>query len=775
MFRRLIALLMLISFYTYSYGAEQAVMKVFLNNQDKGDHFFIMAEGGRMLLPPEDLLAIGLAIIPEGAESGEKGYIYLDSLAPAVRSSLDRNAAAIHIAAEPGLLKKNTVDLSYKREERVFHASDASAFFNYGISYTAGDGFDFTSMSIPLEVGFRTDGYLGISNFLYDKSDADEKFVRLLSSVIRDDTARLRRYTLGDFYAFSGYLGSGAILGGLSVARNFTMSPFLVKNPGLDITGMLHTPSDVEIYANGMLVQDTKLGPGEFEFQNLPNIRGAGEVSVIVRDAFGREETLAIPYYISTALLKPGLHDYSYNIGFKRKEFGRESFEYDDPAFLGFHRVGLSRTFTGGLRAEIDKNCVNAGPTAGLLLGNLGEFDTSIALSNSDGRTGYGFSANYTYAGRYFSGRVFMKGLSRHYANLVISPSDDKARFEGWASIGYNHSRLGSLSVAYSAADRYKSEDIERASLFYHRRVAKNISLDIIASRTDAEDRTYEVFAGLTFILGRDTSGNLGYRVQDDASVLTARLQQNPPFDRGFGYRVAAERRDNDEDAWRDNIETNADGFLQYRGAHGIYSAEYSRIAGEDNYTVGTSGGVVFINNAFYFTRPVTDGFALVKVGDFENAHVYYNNQEAGVTDKNGEIIIPGLVSYYPNSISINDTDFPVNYTIPAIEKLVTIPFRGGGMVSFDLRKLQAFTGRLIIAGKDTQVGAEYWGLEVQTDDRVIEAVVGKRGEFYLENIPAGSFPARLFSEGRECVFTMKIPASDDAMVDMGEVICEMH
>ncbi len=701
--------------------------------------------------------------------------MYLDSLSPGVTFELDKNASAIYIIAEPRLLKKNTVDLSYKREERVFHATDASVFFNYGLAYTAGSDFDFTSMTIPMELGIRTDGYLGISNFMYDKSDYDEKFVRLLTSVIRDDTDRLRRYTIGDFYAFSGQLGSGAILGGLSVARNFSMSPFFIRHPGLDITGMLNTTSDVRIYANDMLVKDTKLTPGEFEFLNIPNIHGAGEISFVVRDAFGREETLPIPYYISTALLKPGLHDYSYNLGFKRKEFGRESFEYDEPAFLGFHRVGFSRTFTGGVRAEFDKNCVNAGPTAGFLLGDLGELDTSLALSNADGRFGYGFSANYSYAGRHFSGRIFMKGLSRDYANLVVSHSDDKPRFESWASLGFNHNRFGSVSVAYSAADRYKGTDIERASLFYHRRVVRNVSLDVIASRTDAEDRTYEVFAGLTFILGKDTSGNLGYRAQDDASIMTARLQQNPPLDRGFGYRVTVDRRDNDEDTYQDNIETDADGFLQYRGPYGVYSAEYRRAAGENSYTVGTSGGLVFIKNSLHFTRPVTDGFALVKVGDFENAHVYYNNQEAGTTDRNGEIIIPNLISYYPNSISINDTDFPVNYTIPAIEKLVTIPFRGGGVVTFDIRKLQAFTGRLYIVEKDAKIEAEYWGLDIQADDRAVEAVVGKKGEFYMENIAAGRYPARLFAGEKECIFTITIPSSDEAMVDMGEVSCEMH
>jgi outer membrane usher protein len=584
----------------------------------------------------------------------------------------------------------------------------------------------------------------------------------------------MKRFVIGDFYAYSGNLGSGALMGGFSLSRNFSTAPFFIKYPGMDISGMLYTPSDVEIYTNDMLLKRARLSPGEFEFMSLPNVHGAGELDIVIKDAFGREEKITSPYYVSTALLKPGLHDYSYNVGFRRKDFGRESFKYSDPAFLGYHRIGFSRIFTGGLRAEADKNMINAGPTATLLLGNLGEIDSSFALSRAQGRTGYGFFSNYSYAGRHFNWRFFAKGYSRDYANLAFSSSDNKPRFEGSASAGFGHKMFGSLSIAYSVSDLYCGTDIKKASMFYSRRLLKNVSFNIEASRTDAEDRIYEVFAGLTFILGKATSASMDYRVREDYSRASATLQENPPLGTGFGYRVSIDRTDDDRDANQESVETGGNGFLQYRGPQGIYSAEYRRVWGEDSYTVGASGGVAFINSSAYFTRPITDGFALVKVDDLNNVRVRFNNQEAGTTNKNGEVIIPGLISYYPNSISFDDTDCPVNYLIPEIEKLVSVPFRGGGVVLFDLQKLQAFTGRLSVIEKGVKTSAEYWGLKIQTDVRTIEAVVGKRGEFYLENIPAGTYAARLFENGRACDFSMTIPASKDAMVDMGEVICEM-
>lgn len=773
MSRLFFVLLILFCLHAHSYAAERAVMKVFLNNEDKGDYFFIMTDTGRVLVSPEDMLKMGFAKAPAGAQTGEEGYVDIGSLSPGVSFKLDKRTSVLRMTAEPVLLRKNILDLSYKRGGKIFYAHDFSAFLNYGLTYEAGNAFDFRSMSIPLEFGARSDGYLGLSDFSYIKTGKEEKFVRLMTSIIKDSPSKLNRLIIGDFHAFSGNTGSGATLGGLSISRNFSTVPFFIRSPGLDVSGMLDTPSYVEIYANEMLLKRAHLSPGEFEFLNLPNINGAGEVALVVKDAFGREEKVAIPYYVSTMLLKPGLHDYSYNLGFKRKELGQKSFKYGGPAFLGYHRFGFSHIFTGGFRAEADKNIINAGPTATVMIGKLGVLDTSLAFSNSHGRVGYGFFSNYSYAGRRLSLGLFMKNYSKDYTNLALSTSNDKPRFESSVSLGFRQKTFGSLSVAYSVSDRYEGTDSKRLSLFYSRRLFRNTSFNMIASRTEAGERTYEVFAGLTFILGRETSGSLGYRVQDDVHTATATLQKNPPLGRGFGYSLIADRDEN-RDINQDDAKTGGRGLLQYRGAYGVYSAEYRRDGGEDGYTLGTSGGVVFINKSLHLTRPLTDGFALVKVGDFENVQVYYNNQEAGTTGKNGEMIIPGLISYYPNSISINDRDFPVNYTIPELEKLVSVQYRGGGMVKFDLRKIQAFTGRLYILEKGKKTEAEYWGLEVRSDDHPTETVVGKRGEFYMENMPAGSFPAKLFMKEKECNFKMTIPKSDDAMVDMGEVICEM-
>ena len=76
-------------------------------------------------------------------------------------------------------------------------------------------------------------------------------------------------------------------------------------------------------------------------------------------------------------------------------------------------------------------------------------------------------------------------------------------------------------------------------------------------------------------------------------------------------------------------------------------------------------------------------------MSDLYNVKVYSSNQLVGVTDKKGEVIVPNLVSYLDNHLSIEDNDIPVNYDIPEIVKYVSTPYRGGGAVRFDTSNVQ--------------------------------------------------------------------------------------
>jgi outer membrane usher protein len=751
-------------------------LKVLLNEEDKGEYFFLLTPADDVLFLKQDLFEMGIKDVPEDVEIRveDKEYVPLKSLFPLVRFEIEEKEAVLRITADPKILKRHIIDLAYRRPFKVFHTKDNSAFLNYSLGYDVGDDLDFTSFTLPFEAGISIEDFLGFSSFSYTKTDTEERFVRLFTNITGDDRAALRRFIIGDFSAFSGALGSGGTFGGLSISKNFSIKPHFIRFPGLDISGILETPSDVEVYLNDILVKRAQLPPGEFDFLNLPGVTGSGDATIVITDAFGREQRTVTPFYHSTLLLKPGLHEYSYNLGFKRDELGKESFKYNDLAFVGFHRLGLSRTFTGGVRAETDGDTVNIGPTTKYLIGRIGELDTSIAVSYDDGRYGYGAFLRYLYVGKGLSGRFSLRGFTKEYANLSVSAEQDKSQYEWLAGMGYNHRRLGAISVTYSQTDRYTGMDRKTASIFYSRRLTNDIFLYIRASRTRTDDisdkEVDEVFAGLNIYLGKRRSANLSRTIVEERATEKVSVQQNPPLGTGFGYRLLTERAEDDEGDH--TIGGNAS--VQYRGPFGIYSADYRRIAEENSYSLNASGGISFINGSLYFSRPITDSFALVKVADLEDVRVLYNNQEVGFTNRNGKVLVPGLFSYYDNMLSIEAKDIPINYELREIEKFVTTSFRGGGVVKFEMKKIQAFTGRLFLVKENKKTEAEYAGLEIMIDGKKIDTIVGMGGKFYLENLPSGRIPAMLFLKGKECDFEIVVPESDDIIVDMGVITCEI-
>jgi outer membrane usher protein len=743
------------------------ILKVYVNSEDKGEYFLFLTPEGDVMFSYGDIRALGFKSLPQRKEE----YISLRALSPGVKFKIDQNESALYITVDPNLLSKHKVEYSLRQPKELSNISRNSAFLNYGIQYNMDDNFEYSSLSIPWDLGINAMGYFGFSNFFYRNTDSVNKITRLYSNITKDNNDKLQRYILGDFSAYSGDLGSGGTFGGISISKNYSIDPYFIRYPGLSLKGIINTPSDVELYVNGNLMKKEHLSPGEFEFSGMPYTTGIGDAVVVIKDAFGRETSINYPYYLSTRVLKKGLHEYAYNIGFRREELGEENFEYGNLNFLGYHRYGLSDSFTGGIRTEFGKDIFNIGTTASFILGRIGEFGVSAAGSRDQGQAGYSGILSYFYSGRNFSSRLFIRTLSEDYANLSLSASEDKARFSGLYGLGFNLRGLGSLSFNYTKSNFYSGTDVERFAVFYNKNIFRNVSFNITASRTQAEEVTHDIFAGLNFILGNKHSASLYYSKQGDKTYETVAFRKNPPLGTGFGYDFRAERRENNEG----DKEIGGRAFVEYRGPIGIYSADCTRVYETNNYRLNLAGGATWLNGSLYLNRPVYDSFALVKVSDLEGVKVKYSNQEIGVTNKNGEIVVPDLTSYNENKISIDVEDLPVNYEVKEIDKNVTTSFRGGGLVRFDVKKLQAFSGKIFFSEDGKKTNAEYAGLDIVMGKEKIETIVGKGGEFYLENIPAGKFPARLFFKEKECNFYLNIPESKEIMVDLGEVTCEIE
>ncbi len=757
-----------------SAATETIVVTITLNSEGKGEFFVNLTDDKDFLVRTADMRAMGVKE-PAGKiiEIAGEPYLSLKSMQGA-EFVFHEKTLTLEITVSPSLLSKGTIDFLSQRPPNVYYPRDTSAFLNYGFNYTAGNSFDFQSFSATSQIGIRTGDFLFLSDSVYTKDPTENKFVRLMSAITYDRRKELDRFVLGDFFSSSGDLGSSVNLGGLSYSKVYQMDPYFIKQPMLAFSGVTTLPSEAEIYLNGMRIRTEKLSPGQFELRNINYYGGAGNVEVLIKDAFGRMQRIAYPFYFTDVLLKKGLHEYSYNLGFLRENFGMESNKYGSLAFSGFHRYGISDSLTVGLRAEAKKYLYNFGPQASWLIGEAGV--VTLSLSDSVGkeeRTGFAGSLDYTYQSRTINANAFFRRFTKDYATIVSSPSDEKTKYEAGAGIGYGVPVLGTLSLDFATTKKYVGQNRQSVSATYTRNIS-NKSTFFLSCRNIRENGTAnEFFVGITYSPWQDTSVSARYEKSKDVKRETIDIQKNPPIGEGFSYRASLERNES-----LGVTSYTVDPYFQYNARYGIYSAEYRgqfNTTGKPNTTfqLSASGAIAYVGNTIGLTRPVTDSFGLVKVGELEGVRVYQSNQEIGRTNSSGKVFVPDLNSYYDNYVSINDKDLPINYSIPDVVRYVSPPLRSGSVIPFEATKIQAIIGTLKIRVEGEVRPVEFYEVKITVDSKEIIFPTGSGGEFYMENIQPGTYGTTFVYKEKTCSFTIEIPKSDEMIVDLGDVYCD--
>lgn len=762
-----------ISFPSQAIRAETIILNVILNQEVKGEFFVDYTDDGDILVRIDDLKAMGFRE-PTGHIVEISGEIYMSLRSMKdVDFKFNEKTLSLQITVSPALLPKKVIDFAPGRQPKVYYPKDTSAFFNYRLDYYAGDSFDFQSFNLTNEFGLRAGNILFFSDAFYTNTQDDNKVVRLMTNITYDNRAGLERLVAGDFVASSGDLGGTITMGGLSFSKVYRLDPYLIKNPTLNVSGFVTLPSEVEIYLNGMRLRSERLSPGGFDLRDINYYGGAGLLEVIIKDPFGKEERLIFPFYFTDILLRKGLHEYSYNLGAVREKFGKESNRYGNIAFTFFHRYGISDALTIGFRAEALGDMFNYGPQASYSVRDRGIISLSLSKSRSEGRDGAAGTIGYTYQARRFNARFFTSGFTEDYARISGDPSPEKIKFEAGAGIGYATARLGSFSVDFSSLKRFHGVDRQAFTASYSKSLTRKSTFFATFRNTNEEKSSNEMFVGINYFPGRNNTLSASYRRTDDTNQEVVQIMKNTPVGEGVSYRASVERTDTGDGDF-----TSMNPFVQYNAKHGILAVE-SKIDFDrqgrihEAYRLSASGSIAYVGGTIGLSRPVTDSFGIVKVGELEGVKVLYNNEEIGRTNNSGKVFIPNLSAYYENRISINDKDIPMDYTISEVVKFISPPLRSGSFIQFDIAKFQAITGVLNIRLRGELLPAELSEVSMLVDGQEITFSTGKGGEFYFENIKPGSYKALLNYMGKICIFDMIIPESAEIIVDLKEVICE--
>ena len=178
---------------------------------------------------------------------------------------------------------------------------------------------------------------------LFRSGDGQREYVRFDTFWNHSDPETLESWQVGDLVSSSLSWSRALRMGGFQWRKNFQLRPDLLTFPVASVDGTALVPSSLSLYVNGVQQYSASVPSGPFVLNQVSGINGAGQATIITRDALGRSVTTTLPLYVDTRLLARELSDYSMEVGVLRRNYGRRSFGYaNDPVASASGRYGVS-------------------------------------------------------------------------------------------------------------------------------------------------------------------------------------------------------------------------------------------------------------------------------------------------------------------------------------------------------------------------------------------------------------------------------------------------
>lgn len=559
---------------------------------------------------------------------------------------------------------------------------------------------------------------------------------------------RLTTVQLGDTVTPALNWSRALRLGGIEWRRNFELRPDLVTYPVASIAGSAVVPTSVDLFVNNVRQFSSSVPTGPFVVDQVAGLNGAGQATVITRDALGREIATTLPLYVDTRLLARGLTDFAVSLGALRRDYGVHAFRYGGPAAVGSVRHGWTDRLTLEGHAEAGKGQVLVG--GGVLARVPGAGVASGALAASAGRyRGWQATLGYQYVSPRFALDLQSIRASAGFGDLGTLEGTPVPRALDRASIstafGGNSfslsliglrtplvaggaplidsfgNPLGGLTAL--APTPTPTQVTRTVSLAWSRSVGLRGYFSLGAFQ-DLERRAERGITA-TFSMAFDSrvAVNASAGRQRGEQVASLSMGRAPDFDGGLGWAVQTGKT---------GPQRYDQAQLQYLGSHGRAIVSTQRVGDSRNTSLDVSGAIVAMDGAVLTARNVGRGFALVSSG-VPGLPVLQDNRPIGRTDRNGRLLVPDLQPYAASRIAIDPSSLPSDTRIPHT-LLEIVPRQNAGVVArFAIERYAAATLTLVRAdGTVPDVGTL-----ARLDGSELTAMVGYDGVLFVEGLGA--------------------------------------
>lgn len=700
--------------------AQTLYLEAYFGDRALGQLARVQLREGRLLAAPDDLRRLGLVIDPAWA-TDENGLLALDDV-PGLKYHYDVEAQRLVLDVAPDL--RPTQALGYRPPEAVAAMRSAGFLLNYDAYARSTDDEDTLSVATAM----RVFGRLGAieNSFLSRAGDDADAYQRLDTRWTISDSASMTTWTAGDF--IGGALGwtRAVRMGGLQVRRNFGVRPDLITFPVPRFTGQATVPSSVELLVDNIQQFGTSVDNGPFVLDSFPRITGAGEATLVVRDALGRTTQTSVPIYVDYQRLAPGLSDFSLEAGRLRQGYATDSDRYgDDFVASGSYRRGLGMSLTGEAHAEYGPDLRVTG--AGIVwapAGHLGVVTASLAHSAGDS-SGDQRSAGYQWMNPDFGFDLKSQRRTRGFRDLGDladgGTTPTSLRAQDQASAWWSMPR-GSLAFSWLRWRNHAGDEDRVRTVTWSQVLGGHLNASV--GVFDSSSSGHGINLNFNLPLGRLRDASLSVSHSNDRTDTVAALRQSPGYDGGWGWELQAGDRDG-----RYGLASTT-----LRGRHGEATVGADHQDGDTGYFAQANGSLVWMGGAAFASRRISDAFAVVSTQGVAGVPVLYENRVFGATNDRGFVLLPDLRGWQRNRIAMDPDALGVGYRVPPLEQLVTPADNGGVLVRFDVARVHpAMVALQGPAGTPVPAG---------TQGRILGSggafLVGLDGEAYLDDLPAG-------------------------------------
>lgn len=666
------------------------------------------------------------------------------------RAALDGPTQRLSLSVPAALFEASRIE--FAAEQGPMTPGGRGFLLNYEVAAEVGDGAP--AIGGLFELGIFSGASFAQTTAIARWSRSGLSAVRLDSNWTYDDPLRMRSIRIGDTISRGGVGGAPLRIGGIQVARDFSVQPGFVTLPMPRVSGSSALPSVVELYVNESLVGSREVQPGPFTLGGAPITAGSGEIEVVVRNALGRETVVRQSYVASPHLLRAGLHDYSYEVGFLRRGYGTRSAGYGPLAASATHRAGVSDRLTLGAHAEASKQVQTAGISADIGLPGLGVAGVSAAASHSSAGDGAQIGVRLERKSSDLSFGVSAEFASAGFRNLGSDGRAPPARVvQAFAGLP---TRFGSLGASYMLYDaRGEDRDTEFLSVGASIPLRGLGSLQVGGRRSFRRASETAFHAFLTLPFGAATSANAGLHMEGGDVFASALIQRSVPVAEGWGYRAAIAVGNG----------TRIDGSLGFNADFGEFSGEVSYRDAKTGGRLVVGGALASVDGELFASRRLQEGFAVVSAGENANVRVYADHHLVGRTNRNGRAIVPRLRAFEKNEIRLELADLPLDTEVVAGSRTVRPYRRSGVAVRFSAERNRAATMQVEVQG----LGWLPAGATVSVRGR--DFVTAPGGQVYLAGLGDRNVVEARWS-GRSCSFSLDLRDGDDPQPDLGVQQC---